>query len=208
MFTIVSFDIGGTLIDYSYFEHVWEYVIPQLYSEKMSLPFNIAKKYVLKEYDLLGNTDIRWYLPEYWFQHFNLNTDAVEVFRSQTDKLRFYPEVPAVLEKLNHKYFLITASGIPTNVQEIILENYKPLFRKLFSSITNLQIIKKNTKFYQLICNVLQVHPATILHVGDDWYSDYLVPQKMGIASLLLNRKSEKNGTNMITNLEGLYDHL
>ncbi len=81
MSLIISFEVGGTLIDYSYFNHVWERVIPQLYSKDTSLPFKIAKEDVLKEYDRIGTNDIRWYLPEYWFQRFNLDGDPSEVFK-------------------------------------------------------------------------------------------------------------------------------
>ena len=96
MIKIVSFDVGGTLIDHSYFNYVWDQVIPRRYAEREGLSFQTAKAYVMNEYEQLSINDIRWYRPEYWFQRFHLPGDPVEIFKEHTDKIRFYPEVPAV----------------------------------------------------------------------------------------------------------------
>jgi FMN phosphatase YigB (HAD superfamily) len=140
---IVSFDVSGTLIDFYYVEHVWNDAIPQLYARKKDVSYEEAKDYVLREYDRIGSNDIRWYLPEYWFKHFNLDENPIEVFRSHADKLRFYPEVPSVLKDLSQKYDLIIASGTPRNFVEIEIEKFRHYFRHIFSPISDRQEVKK-----------------------------------------------------------------
>ncbi|MHA2109612.1 MAG: HAD family hydrolase, partial [Candidatus Hodarchaeales archaeon] len=71
MLKVVSFDMVGTLLDSSFEDHVWNTLIPQLYARKRGINFEEAKEYILREYDNIGNKDIRWYLPSYWFNHFN-----------------------------------------------------------------------------------------------------------------------------------------
>ena len=146
MLKVVSLDIAGTLIDYYYFDYVWEEIIPQLYAKKRSLSLDVAKDYVLREYDQIGRNDIRWYLPKYWFQRFNLDEDPLEVFRLHTDKIRVYSDTPSILEKLSQNYDLVTASGIPRKIQITIIETLGINFKHLFSSITDLQEVKKTTK--------------------------------------------------------------
>lgn len=85
MLKVVSFDVSGTLIDFYYAEYVWNDAVPQLYARKKGISFGEAKDYVLREYDRIGSNDIRWYLPEYWFRHFNLDENPIEVFRAHTD---------------------------------------------------------------------------------------------------------------------------
>jgi len=62
-----------------------------------------------------------------------LNANPIEVFRSHTDKLRFYPEVPSVLKDLSQKYDLIIASGTPRNFIEIEIEKIRQYFTQIFS---------------------------------------------------------------------------
>ena len=125
----MSFDVGGTLIDYYYLDYVWDQVIPGLYAKNKGLSFQEAKDYVLKEYGQISLNDIRWYLPEYWFKRFNLHEDPLEILQLHADKIRYYPEVPSVLENLSHKYDLIIASGIQRDLVEIIIEKYRYPFQ-------------------------------------------------------------------------------
>lgn len=94
-------------MDFGYEDYVLKEVIPQFYARKRGVNIEEAKDYVLKEYDRIGKNDIRWYLPEHRFEHFNLDEDPIEVFRSHVEKVRFYPEVPSVLRNLSQKYCLV-----------------------------------------------------------------------------------------------------
>jgi len=208
MLKVVSLDVSGTLIDFNYVEHVWNEAIPQLYARKKGISFEEAKDYVLREYDRIGSNDIRWYLPEYWFNHFNLDENPIEVFRSHTDKLRFYPEVPSVLKDLSQKYNLIIASGTPRNFIEIEIEKLRHYFTHIFSPISDRQEVKKTPQFYKMICKVLGIEPPVIVHVGDEWYSDFIAPRRIGVKSFFLDRTGEKSGKFVTRNLGELEDRL
>ena len=208
MLKVVSFDVSGTLIDLNYVEHVWNEAIPQLYARKKGVSFEEAKDYVLSEYDHISSNDIRWYLPEYWFKHFNLDENPTEVFRSHTDKLRFYPEVPSVLKDLSQKYNLIIASGTPRNFIEIEIEKLRHYFTHIFSPISDRQEVKKTAQFYKMICKVLGIEPLAVVHVGDEWYSDFIAPRRIGVRSFFLDRTGGKSGKSVIRNLGELEGRL
>jgi FMN phosphatase YigB (HAD superfamily) len=201
---VVSFDVGETLIDSYYLDYVWNTVIPQSYAKKKGLDFKGAKDYVLKEYALVGANDIRWYLPEFWFKHFSLDEDPIEVFRSNADKIRFYHEVPSVLENLSLKYDLIAASGIPRNIVEIIIEDFRHYFKHVFSPVSDLKEAKKTPKFYRMICEDLGIKPFVMVHVGNDWNFDFVIPRKIGIRCFLLDRTGEKSGKFVVKDLREL----
>lgn len=208
MLQVLSFDVGETLIDFYYLDHVWNEVIPQLFARKRGLDFKDAKDFVLKEYDRIGSNDVRWYLPEYWFKHFSLQEDPIGVFRLHADKIRFYPEVTSVLGSLSQKYDLIIATGIPTNIVEIIIEKIRNNFKHIFSPVSDLQQVKKTRRFYEMICNALRIKPSHLAHIGDDNYYDFTVPRKIGIKSFLLDRKGEKRGKFVIKDLTELEERL
>ena len=208
MLKVVSLDVGGTLIDFYYAHYVWNVAIPQLYARKGGISFEEARDHVLKEYDRVGSNNINWYLPEYWFKRFNLDENPIEVFRSHVDKVRFYPEVPSVLENLSRKYDLIIASGSPRNVVDIVIEKFKHYFKRIFSSVSDRREVGKTPQFYEMICRVLGIEPKAIVHVGDEWYSDFISARRIGIRSFYLDRTGGKSGKLVIKDLRELEDRL
>lgn len=207
MLKVVSFDVDKTLTNYNYMDYVWNKAIPQLYAKNTGLCLKDAIAHVLKEYDKIGSDDIRWYLPEYWFKHFNLNENPIGVFKKHVDKIRFYPEVSTVLNNLRQKFDLVIASGIPRNIVEIMIRKFK-CFKYIFSPISDLKEIKKTSKFYSMICIKLGINPSNIVHIGDDWQYDFLSPRKIGIKSFFLDRTEKKIGKNIIKNLRELEKYL
>ncbi len=206
MIKIVSLDIGGTLIDDHYGNYVWKVVIPQLYANKRDINFEEARDYVLREYNFIGNNDIRWYLPEYWFKHFNLDGNPLEIFHDHIDKVSFYPEVPSVLEALSQQYELIITSGGLTYIIELIVKQFRHYFKQIFASLDHRE--RKTPQFYERICKVLKIEPETIAHVGDDWELDFIASRSIGMKSFYLDRTGTKSGKFVIKDLRELEDHL
>ena len=208
MLTVISFDVGDTLVTYHYLEYVWNKVIPRLYADNTGVGYEEAEAFVLREYDRIGPDNIGWYLPEYWFDHFHLDQDPMEVFNSHVDKIKFFPEVPLVLKSLKSKYDLIIASGIPTNLVERMMRDFRTCFKRIFSPVTDLQQVSKTAEFYKHVCNAMGVKPSAKIHVGDDVIHDFEIPRTVGIQSFLLDRTGEKTGEYVIRNLVELGDKI
>ncbi len=208
MLKVVSFDVVGTLLDSSFEDHVWNTMIPQLYARKQAMNFEEAKEFILREYNNVGNRDIRWYLPSYWFKHFNLDEDPIEVFKSHINKVKFYPETESVVKKLSQKYDLIILSGTTREIIEIMIEKVRHYFKHIFSAISDRNEIKKTPQMFEMICKILDTEPNKIAHVGDNWYSDFISPRKIGIKSFHLDRTGKKSGKFVIRDLNELEDRL
>ncbi|MFX0125374.1 MAG: HAD family hydrolase [Candidatus Hodarchaeota archaeon] len=208
MLKVVSFDVVGTLLDSSFEDQIWDTLIPQIYARKRGISFKAAKEFIQREYDKVGNKDIRWYLPSFWFKHFNLDEDPIGIFRSHKNKVKFYPETQSVLKKLSQKYDLIILSGTTKEIIEIMIEKVRHYFKHIFSPISDRNEIKKNPQMYEMICKVLKSEPNKIAHVGDDWYSDFICPRKIGIKSFYLDRTGKKRGKFVIRDLNELEDRL
>jgi HAD superfamily hydrolase (TIGR01549 family) len=145
---------------------------------------------------------------EYWFKHFNLDEDPIEVFRSHTDKVKFYPEVPLVLKNLSRKYDLIIFSITIRDIIEIVIERFRHYFKHIFSSVSDRQEVKKTPQFYEMICKILGIEPLAVVHVGDEWYFDFIAPRRVGFKSFFLDRTGEKSGKFVIKDLRELEDRL
>lgn len=205
---VISLDATGTIVNDHYLDFVWLEVVPKLYAEKRNISLASAKGFVNQEYDRMSKDDIRWYLPEYWFKHFQLDRNPMDVFKEHKDLIEVYPEVPSVLETLSKEYDLIVASGLPKNLLEIALEDVRTYFRHTFSPVTDLGEVGKSVGFYNMICKTLDIKPQDMLHIGDNWDNDYAIPRKFGMMSLFLDRTGKRKGKYIVKNLREVTKYL
>ncbi len=196
--TIVSFDVDGTLVKPEYNELVWFKEIPELYAKKYKVDFEKAKKLVIEEYEKVGENDIKWYMLDYWLKYFGFEVSEIEVLEKYAKEVRLYPEVIPVLDLLKGKdYMLIIASAMSKNFIEVKLKGsgiYK-YFKKIFSAVSDYKMIKKEKKFYQKICEELEISPSSLIHIGDNYEADYLAPSKIGVRAFYLNRTNSSLST-------------
>ncbi len=53
------------------------------------------------------------------------------------------------------RYDLIIASGIPTNLIEIMMKDFRTYLKRIFSPVTDLQQVNKTAEFYERACKTL-----------------------------------------------------
>lgn len=207
---IISFDMDGTLVDAEFTNWVWGHGIPTLYAKKVGLSFEEAKHFVVKEYLKVGEGAIEWYDIKYWFQLFQLEENWEVLMERYTDKIKIYPDVHPLLERLRDRYRMVLTSNagrefIDTEMEATGLAKY---FDRIFSATSDFGEVKKTTAFYQRICQILEARPQEIVHVGDHYEFDYLVPRLLGIQAFYLDRSSREGGDFILSDLRDLEKRL
>jgi HAD superfamily hydrolase (TIGR01549 family) len=183
---LVSFDAEGTLVTPDFSEAIWHEAIPALYAQKKGLDIGQAKKCITEEYEKVGVHRLEWYDIEYWFNFLDLGSSE-PVIQSCLNKIAHYPEVIEVLSSLASEYRLIVASGTPLKLLDCLLQDIKPYFVRMFSSISHYRQVK-NPDFYLKICEEMSVKPGHVIHVGDNWQFDFLNARQAGINALYIDR--------------------
>jgi putative hydrolase of the HAD superfamily len=203
---IISFDMDGTLVDPEFTDWVWGHGIPTLYAEKAGMSFEEAKDFVVKEYLKVGEGAIEWYDIKYWFQFFQLGKKWKVMMERYTDKIKVYPDVRPLLERLGDRYPLILTSNAGREFIHMEMEatGLGRYFDRIFSATSDFGQVKKTAGFYQRICRILEANPQEIVHVGDHYEFDYLVPTSLGIHAFYLDRSDGKKGEFVISDLKGL----
>jgi len=194
--TYISFDMDGTLIDPEFTDWVWGQGLPSLYAEKVGLSFEEGKAFVVKEYQKVGEGAIEWYDIKYWFRLFQLEQGWKDLMNQFIDKIKVYPDVNHILDRLQERFPLILTSNagrefIEVEMQATGLDKY---FVRIFSATSDFGVVKKTPEFYQQVCQILGVKPQEIIHVGDHYDFDYLVPRRLGIHAFYLDRSGERKG--------------
>jgi HAD superfamily hydrolase (TIGR01549 family) len=201
MLKVISFDVDATLVDSAFADCVWLEGVPRLYAEQHTTDFETAKHLVVKEYDRIGEEDIRWYQLDYWFTYFRLEGSPHELLNQYKDIIRVYKEVPHVLDRLSKKYSLIVASNAHKDFLSLTLSDIEFYFDHIFSATSDFQQVRKYKNFYSEICKKLEVNPEEVAHVGDHYKFDYKIPNNLGIHAFLLDRTGRK-GLNDLNEFE------
>ena len=199
---VVSFDLEGTLIDRSFSDHVWLTAIPTLYAESRGLSLEQAREIVLREYEEVGDERLEWYDIAYWFNRLGIRGDWRRLLEENSHLIRPYPEVPGVLERLSKRYTLIIVSNTAREFMEFQLRDIGRFFTHVFSATSDFREVKKSADFYLKICNILEVKPEEVVHVGDHLKFDFLTPRSVGIEAYYLDRSGERRGEFVVRDLE------
>ena len=203
---LISFDLDGTLVEPTYINLVWEKGIPKLYAQKNHLTLEQATEKVMAEYERVGDASLIWYDIKYWFDFFDLPGDWKSLLEEHRNEIRLFSEVKEVLEELKKDFVLIVTSNaarefVKIEIQETGISHY---FSRIFSATSDFGQVKKIPQFYKQICEIMGVTTSQMIHVGDHYEFDFLVPQRLGMKAYYLDRNGTKpkNGFT-VSNLKG-----
>jgi putative hydrolase of the HAD superfamily len=126
------------------------------------------------------------------------------------DKIKVYPDVNHILDRLKERFPLILTSNAGREFIEIEMEatGLDKYFDQIFSATSDFHVVKKTAEFYQQICDILNVDPQEIVHVGDHHEFDYLVPRRLGIHAFYLDRSGEQKGEFVLRSLKDLEERI
>jgi putative hydrolase of the HAD superfamily len=208
---IVSFDLDGTLVTDEFSQMVWHQGIPELYVEHYGCDYDEAKHFIVQEYNKVGDKALEWYNIHHWLTQFKLDGNWENLFQRFTHLIKAYPEVPEVLSSLRRaSYQLIITSNAAREFLETEIEKAQltPFFDYAFSATSDFREVKKTADFYQRICTLLHIHHTQIIHVGDHFEFDYLIPRSLGIRSFFLDRKGTGEGSAIVKDLREFINKL
>ncbi len=203
---VISFDLDGTLVDPEFNDLVWYYGIPELYGKRHNISLEMARELVSGEYQKVGDQAVEWYDIKYWFRHFGLDGSYQELMNRFRDRVKVYPEVIEVLERLREKYDLILTSNAAREfiAMEIGVAGLEDYFTRIFSATSDFGQVKKTPEFYVKICAAVDISPQRMIHIGDHWEFDYLAPREIGITAFYLGRDGEREGDFVLRDLREL----
>ena len=198
---VVSFDLEGTLVDLSLSNLVWETDIPRLFAENHELSYEEARTRIIEEYQQVGDDQPEWYDVDYWFRRLDLSGDWRELLQLRRNSRYVYPEVQGVLDRLCGRYSLIISSNTIREFLEVQLSELENYFEHVFSAPSDFGTVKKSKEFYGRVCQIMDVEPRVVVHVGDSLRFDYEEAKKRGIHAFHLDRNRKSEGKHVVHDL-------
>ncbi len=202
---VVSFDLDGTLVDYSFVEAVWFEGVPTLLADARGIPFDEALKLVNEEYDKVGPSRLEWYDLGYWLSKFGLREEPNRLLHRFKDRLRLYPDTLPTLTKLHKSGFtLIIITSATRDFIDITLTytSLAPLISRVFSTTSDFGKAGKDEEVYLSVLAELNLRPSDLYHIGDSRIFDFEIPRRVGVKAYLLDRNRKERGEFVVRSLE------
>jgi HAD superfamily hydrolase (TIGR01549 family) len=198
---LISFDLDGTLVNPTYNMFVWEIGLPRLYAEKNDISLSEAIPIVKAQYARIGDAALEWYDITYWFEYFGLPGSWKDLMEKHRGKIQAFPEAKEVLKDLMSCYDLVVTSNAAREFVEIELKEtgFGDFFTRVFSATSDFGQVKKTPQFYEQICNIMGEKPSDVIHVGDHYTFDYVVPKGLEMKAYYLNRDGSNNPKDAFT---------
>jgi len=200
---VISLDLDGTLFPNNLDDKLWFELIPRKIALSRHISIEDAKHYAINEYNSIGFTDPRWYIPEYWLDRFNLSIDIDTLLSEVNYKDYIYKDILA-LKDLDCK-IVISSSNARSMLKHKVnaISSFSINIYRTFSVVTDLNITSKNIIFYKHVKEELGLEPYNIIHIGDNILYDLLNARASGLRSLLIDRSNNLKHPDVI---HSLYD--
>jgi putative hydrolase of the HAD superfamily len=207
---LISFDLDGTLVTEEFTRMVWHRGMPALYADQYRCDLEHAQELLLREYNKIGDDALEWYDIRYWFRFFDLRGSWTSLLAKFIPHIKTYPEVHDVLQQLSSRYQLMITSNAAREFldTEITAAGIADYFTLVVSATSDFQHVKKDGEFYQKLCSRLDIAADELVHVGDHYRFDYLVPCGLGIKSFFLDRSGTRSGPCMVADLKAFCSRL
>lgn len=186
-------------------DRFWLELIPEALARERGISIKDAVEYVVREYESIGENDIRWYIPEYWFKRFNLKVSVGELLNRLDYGSALYDDIQ-LLNRLEYKVIIATCN--PEVIARMKIDALSKIIHvyRVFSSIS--YGMMKNKEFYMRICNDLNLDASDILHIGDNIIQDFIIPRGIGMQALLMDRDYRLDDDYVIHSLSELINIL
>jgi len=193
----VLFDLYGTLI-YVENEVSDEEASDFLFSRGYEISpqqLNAAWYFVtMVDYPKYGYADLDSFLMQmFWRLGVEVDKETFRKFKELCKKRRqkLYPEVEEVLSKVKNHGF--KTAIVTTTAHFFFKETLRPIEKYFDFICTGYEAgcDKSNPKIYIKVLDVLNVKPEEAVVIGDNLQYDVLLPKKLGMHAILLDRKGE-----------------
>lgn len=107
---------------------------------------------------------------------------------------RLYPEAANAV--ISPKKFGLRTAVITTGTQFIAVKAVKPIRRYFDLILTGFEAgcDKSNPKVYLKALEILGIEPQEAVMIGDDLQLDFLLPKRLGLNAILIDRKGKNKG--------------
>lgn len=187
-FSVVSFDVQGTLTDTAFSDEFWFEMLPRLYVENNKVTTEQAKTELKDLFEKYGRYDERYYSVDYWLRELHCRQTFEELVRGMRHKPEVFDDMMNFVTEISKNTKVIATSSTTQSFIKYELNGFIKKFDQVFSAIDDFNIFGKPPILYQKIAERLEASPEVILHIGDSREMDVKNARQAGCLSIYFDR--------------------
>ncbi len=187
-YTVISFDLQGTLSDHAFSDEFWLELLPVLYSEHHRVSPAEAKLILRKDFSAMGKYDPRYYCARHWINTLCASQSVPQVFSRLSRKPHLFEEALALVRHLAADVPLIIISTTTRDFIEFELGQAEKHFRHVISTLDDLDTAGKPPAVFKRVSTMLNVRESEILHIGDCKEMDIANGDKAGWSTFFIDK--------------------
>lgn len=191
-YSIIAFDLQGTLTDSSFSNAFWMKTLPRLYASEKNLSFNQAKEELKGKFKEFGKYDYRYYSVNYWLKEMNPELKFAKLCKLIKPKPNFYNDSLELIKELSETATLMIISSTTKDFIKTELGKNKKYFKYIFSSIEDFNTAGKPKELYAKIAKTLNISPAKIIYIGNDIEMDIKNAKEAGYDTFFFDAKQPR----------------
>lgn len=182
MIRVVSFDIGGTLIQYQKSDNLIDKI-----ASIMGVNQNVIKEKVTEQF-IKRHGDINLFCQDIGYDHPHLVEQIITNHKNK-NKTSLYNDVVYPLKELKQSGFRLVAISNNFSWNESNLDFYGlGHFFELEVYSFEVGCMKPDTRIFRYVEDMMKVKPREVIHIGDSIYSDVQGANNASWYSVLIRR--------------------
>ena len=223
MIKVVLFDLGETLVSGSSFNHIvktYQTILKTLGVHRSSKNIGAAYKMTEKDAGRLLNSG-----KDFWMSYHQIFLRRLKVSKNVLGiaevlnrewwnyiPISLYPDAIPTLNKLNSKGLElgVVSNGLESDIDHILAKMDLEKMFEIRVGMDTFKHMKPDEEIFLMTLQKLNVLPDEVIFVGDSLENDYESTKKLGMKSILIDRKGkvDRLGIETIKNLDEILRYL
>lgn len=202
MIKLLIFDVGGTLLDFHpIMRKIDIKILRELFNVRATE--NEIQK-IINNVDLIhagshkSRTPISIIISKAFLKNYGISVSKYKDFMNKRNdvldykKMKLYPDVLPVIRKLKNKYSLATLANVHDTIfhQKVLKKTGLKKSLHFHVDSDSAGIRKPDTRIFRMILNHFKTNPKEVVMIGDSPEADIWGAKKLGIHTILLNRRN------------------
>jgi len=190
---VVSFDLDGTLVKREFDYELWYDVLHRFIGKAKNMDSKNAYELAVAHLAQLPEDTRAKYDISYWTKLYNLKSEKkiVDAVKSEIELFEDYQPAMDDVQASAKRIILVTNSTGYVLKKKLAKTGIERDFARVYDVIGIWGLTKDNKTAYEKVLSEEGCKPDEILHVGDSYKSDCLIPREIGIQALFLDREGK-----------------
>lgn len=202
-YSLISFDLQGTLSDSAFSDEFWLKLLPELYAKKKDISIEESKAELRTQFKEMGKYHRLYYCAQSWLDELCPGRTVADTVSDLKNAPHLYQDSLRLVEELAAASVpLIILSTTTHDFIELELNEARQHFSHVYSTLDDFAMPGKSAQAFKEAAQRCGVEVGKILHIGDCPEMDIKNAQEAGCQTFFFDKTAPRS--DVLANLRTL----